>query len=394
MTASRFLFTVFPTTEMQALQWWLVDGGALKAKGCDVDPMLAAGLKRSSDEGGMSDSDQNEDGQAEEDGLTTIALMPSVHGVVRWHERIDDLTDQQQLAAARLAARQHSLDRENIHIAAVLDGSGQAVTAVAGRDVMASGLLKLNALGIDPDVIVPAGWLIAPPEDTLVEADFGFEKLLRGSQVIAPDEPDLRALVIGDSAVTVLSAEAVDGILASVAVDGAASLSLNLRRGDFAKKVRRAITDRQKRILGWLAAALVVITLLIPVIHLAKYHSAASAADAAGLAAAKPIVGEVDSAEEANRLLSEQLIQKNRGYVAFPVPASALFSALQQAPGVSIEKIGYRRDGTVSAGLSAVRAEDINTALIAVQKAGFVITATPRTDATGATKADITVRAP
>src|SRR5690606_31691579 len=158
----------------------------------------------------------------------------------------------------------HSLDKENIHIAAVLDGSGQAVTAVAGRDVMASGLLKLNALGIDPNVIVPAGWLIAPPEDTLVEADFGFEKLLRGSQVIAPDEPDLRALVIGDSAVTVLSAEAVDGILVNIGADDAGSratsLSLNLRSGDFAKKVRRAITDRQKRILGWLAAALVVIT--------------------------------------------------------------------------------------------------------------------------------------
>lgn len=398
MTASRFLFTVFPTTETQALQWWLVDGGALKAKGCDVDPMLAAGLKRASDEGGMSASDQYEDVQGDEGALTTIALMPSVHGVVRWHERIDDLTEQQLLAAARVSARQHSLDRENVHIAAVLDGSGQAVTVVAGRDIMASGLLKLKALGIDPDGIVPAGWLIAPPEDTLVEADFGFEKLLRGAQVIAPDEPDLRAVVVGDRVVSVLSAEAVDGVLASIGSDDAdsraASLSLNLRSGDFAKKVRRAITERQKRILGWLAAALVVITLLIPVIHLAKYHSAASAADEAALAAAKPVVGEVESAEEANRLLSEQLIQKNRGNIAFPVPASALFSAVQQAPGVSIEKISYRRDGTVSAGLSAVRAEDINIALIAMQKAGFVITATPRTDATGATKADITVRAP
>jgi general secretion pathway protein L len=102
----------------------------------------------------------------------------------------------------------------------------------------------------------------------------------------------------------------------------------------------------------------------------------------------------VKSVDEADRLLNERLIRENRGNIAFSVPASALFSAVQQTQGVSIERISYRKDGTVLAGLTAVRNEDMNPALIALQNAGFVITATPRTDATGSSKADITVRAP
>jgi general secretion pathway protein L len=92
--------------------------------------------------------------------------------------------------------------------------------------------------------------------------------------------------------------------------------------------------------------------------------------------------------------LDQKLVAENRGNVIFSVPASALFSAVQQVPGVSIGRLSYRQDGLVAAELSAVRNEDINPALITMQKAGFKITATPRTDATGTAKADITVRAP
>ena len=50
--------------------------------------------------------------------------------------------------------------------------------------------------------------------------------------------------------------------------------------------------------------------------------------------------------------------------------------------------------GHLTVTISAVSAEEINPALIAIQDAGFVITATSRTDATGKTLADITVKAP
>lgn len=375
MSASQLFITVFPSAEVQALQWWYFADGVLQAKGCDADPLLAAGLKLPS---------------VDDDPVFHMALMPSALAVVRWLDPLDDITEQQALAAARLAAQKNSLDLENLHIASVMDESGQVATASVGKDIMASGLLRLDTLGIDPDIIVPAGWLIAPQDDVVVEAHFGFETLLRTDQMIAPDEPSLRAHLVGDTKVTVLAEETVDQVL----VDAVGNSSLNLRSGPFVKKVESFMTVRQKRTLGWLTAALVVISLLVPLVQLIKYHLAASDAEAAALAAAQPVIGPVDSLEEADKLLNNRLIAENRGNIAFSVPASALFSALQQSQAVSIDRISYRRDGTVSTTLSAVRNEDINPVLIAIQKSGFVITATPRTDATGSAKADITVRAP
>ncbi len=375
MSASRSFVTVFPTAEIQALQWWLVADGALETKGCDADPLLAAGLKLPS---------------VEDEPVTHIALMPSALVLVRWHDPLDDMTEQQALAAARLAAQDNSLDVENLHIAAVVDEAGQAATASVGKDIMANGLLQLQALGIDPDVIVPAGWLIAPQDEAVAKADFGFEKLLRAEKMIAPDEPSLRAHLIGDNRVTVLPEASVDRAL----VDAAHNATLNLRSGAFAKKAQAQMNAQQKQLLGWLAVAAVVISLLIPVVQLVKYHWAAADANAAALAAAEPVIGAVESVDEADRRLDARLISENRGNIAFSVPASALFSAIQQTQGVSIERISYRKDGTVLAGLTAVRNEDMNPALIALQNAGFVITATPRTDATGSSKADVTVRAP
>lgn len=347
----------------------------LEAKGCDADPLLAAGLKLP---------------LVEDEPVTHVALMPSALSVVRWHEPLEDLTEQQAFAAARLAAQENSLDRDNLHIAAVLDDAGQAVTVSVGKDVMAGGLLLLKARGIDPDAIIPAGWLVAPQEDEFVAADFGFETVLRGKQLIAPDEPSLRAHFTGDSPVTILPEASVDRLLADAVENGA----LNLRSGAFAKKVETSMTARQKRTLVWLVAAAVIISLLIPAVQLLKYYVATSDAEAAAMAIAEPVIGPVDTVEAADQKLNDRLIRENRGNIAFSVPASALFSALQQNQTVSVDRISYRQDGTVSATLSAVRNEDINPVLITIQKFGFVITATPRQDATGSAKADITVRAP
>ncbi|QTD55332.1 hypothetical protein [Parasphingorhabdus cellanae] len=383
MSASQFFITVFPTAEVQALQWWFVVDGRLEAEGCDVDPLLASGLKLPS---------------VENQPIVHIALMPSALGIVRWHEPLDDLTEQQVLAAACLAAQENSLDVENLHIAGVLDKSGQAATVSVGKDVMASGLLHLKAIGIDPDAIIPLGWLVSPQENECVEADFGFEKVLRGEHIIAPDEPSLRAHLIGDSKVAVLSKASVEQALIDAGIEAGIDAgdhnALNLRSGAFAKKVARYMTAQQKRTLGWLAAAVVIVSLLVPVVQLLKYHWAASEAKAAALAIAEPVIGPVDTIEAADKRLADRLISENRGNIAFSVPASALFSALQQSPAVSIDRISYRKDGTVSATLSGVRNEEINPVLIAIQESGFVITANPRQDATGSAKADVTVRAP
>lgn len=371
----NILLTAFPAAEDESLYWWHVRDGAVEAWGCDRDPLAASQA-------------YGPDTVAED--VLTIALLPSPLTSILHHEAIADATDSQVLAAGKIAARARSLEGDKVHIVGTLAGGGEAVTAAVGRDILSAGLVHLQALGIDPDAIIPSGWLLAAVSDGAVSADFGFDRVLRSGNIIATDDPALREFLFAGLTVTPITGDAFDAMM----IAAPEKRDLNFRSGPFAKKTQRAMDAGQKRQLAWMLAVLVLVTLAIPLVQLAKYHSAANSADEAALANAASVVGEQPDPDSAERALDQRLIAENRGNIMFPVPASALYSALQQTPNVAVTRMAYGQNGIVSATLSAVRNEDINPVLIALQKAGYIITATPRTDATGSAQADITVRAP
>ena len=371
----NILLIAFPATADEALYWWHVADGAVQAWGCDPDPLTAS---------------QAYGPDAAKTDVSVIALVPSHLTSIMSHEVISGANERQMLAAATIAATAQSLESEKVHIVAAIDSAGGVVTASVGRDILSSGLVHLQALNIDPDTIIPSGWLLPVAGDGAVFADFGFDQVVRADNIIATDDPALREFLFADRVITPITGDAFDAML----VAASEKADLNFRSGPFAKKTQRAMDAKQKRRLGWMAAALVIISLAIPLVQLAQYHWAASAAEEAALARAAAVVGEQENPDSAERALDQRLIAENRGNIMFPVPASALYSALQQVPNVSITRMAYGENGIVSATLSAVRNEDINPALLAMQEAGFIITATPRTDATGSAQADITVRAP
>ena len=371
----NLLLIAFPAADDEALYWWRIADGAVQASGCDPDPWTA------SQTGGQ------EEAQAD---VSVVALVASHQTTIMAHEAISDVTESQAVAAATMAAKANSLDRENLHIVATIDSAGRVVTASVGRDILSAGLVRMQALNLDPDAILPSGWLLPVTSDGAVSADFGFHQVVRADNIIGTDDPALREFLFADQAVTPITGDAFDAMLVGVSEKS----GLNFRSGPFAKKTQRAMDAPQKRRLGWMVAALVILSLAIPLVQLAQYHWAASAADEAALASAASVVGEQQNPDSAEQALDQRLIAENRGNIMFPVPASALYSALQQVPNVSITRMAYGENGIISATLSAVRNEDINPALLAIQEAGFIITATPRTDATGSAQADITVRAP
>ncbi len=370
-----FLLTAFPATDDEALYWWRVADGVLQSRGCDPDPLAASQASR-------LDEEQVEVG--------VIAVVPSHLTTIMGHEAIADATESQAHTAAIMAARAHSLDSEQLHIISTIDQAGGVVTASLGRDILSAGLVRLQALNLDPDAILPSGWLLPVASNGVVSADFGFDQVIRAGNIIATDDPAIRELLFADQTITPIAGDAFDAML----VGASQKTDLNFRTGPFAKKTQRTMDATQKRVLGWMVAALVILSLAIPLIQLAQYHRAADAADEAALASADSVLGEVEDPDSAERALDERLIAENRGNIMFPVPASALYSALQQSPNVVITRMAYGENGIISATLSAIRNEDINPALLAMQEAGFIITATPRTDATGSAQADITVRAP
>ena len=376
------LFLVeFPTGEQQALHWWLVDGGEIIQRGCDADPIVAAAIPA------VSTDDQTVLPIAD---YMQIALVSSTHSTVRWHNLAGEITEKQALVAAMIDARSQSLNSDGLHIAAIAGEGGQIITGAIERGLMASGLAHLKSLNIDPDIIAPSGLLIPGDSEHAIQADLGFEMLLRAKQLIAPAEPALINHLTGQGEIHKLDNAVVETAL----VNAPSQRLVNLRSGLFAKKIRATVSTRQKRILVGMIAALLLITLAIPIVQWIKYAGAADAADEAALVAAKAELGQVANIEEAERQLDERLANESRGNRIYSVPSSALFSAVQAVPAVAVDRLGYRQDGTLSARLSASRNEEINPVLIALQQNGFTLTATPTTDATGMAKADITLRAP
>lgn len=375
------LLVEFPVTESRALAWWLVDGGAILSKGCDLNPLSGAGLLDAfiDDHSAQSLADYK-----------VIALMPSTHTVVRWHDIADGFTEKQGLAAATIESRKQCLDPDILHIAAANLSDGEVITASIAHEAVAAGLSRLQAMGIDPDFVIPAGLLFLPYKDQVIKVDLGFEQLLRGKRLVAPADTALIEHFLEGREIAILEADGLETAIAGCAPQN----TVNLRSGIFAKKTSVMLSQKQKRLLGGVIAALLLVSIAIPLVQWMKFSMATDTADSAALNAAETQFGKVENLKVAERELDKRLISERRGNSIFSVPASALFSAVQTTPGVAIDRLSYRQDGVVSARLSAVRNEEINPVLVTLQNDGFVITATPTTDATGTAKADITVRVP
>ncbi|VAV91457.1 hypothetical protein MNBD_ALPHA04-1090, partial [hydrothermal vent metagenome] len=271
--AKRAMFIVeFPVGSGSALHWWVVRDGAVVRKGRDSDPLTDAGIDLAA---------------SEAESFIIVALVPSIVTHVRWHKFEEALTDKQIMAAALVDAQAQSLQKEHLHVAAIGVADAAAATASIDQDKLSRGLAQLQSLGIDPDVVTPTGWLIPATQDSITQANFGFDKLLRTDQMIVPDEPSLREHIIRTQPVISLSQAELDDAVGQMDPDHL----LNLRSGPFAKKsARGALTPMQKKILVGMAAAVLLISLCIPLGQLVKYHLAAREADNAALLAARPIL--------------------------------------------------------------------------------------------------------
>lgn len=373
MTRGIFLVS-FPQEEGQALHWWHVEDRALIAHGCDQDPLAAAGIIAQDDK---------------DNPLQLTALVPSMQTLVRWHDRPEGVTEKQALAAVILEAKTQSLNPDDLLIGAAQDGGSFVTTALSIAE-LETGLASLQLRGIDPDDIIPAGFLLGALEDRTVIADLGFDRILRGPKLIAADEPLVRKHLLSVETVEQLSHVELEEVIASAELP----LGPNFRTGKFAKTTKRRLSSEQKKILTWLIAALLLTSIAIPLLQLYKYHSAAGAADEAAMAVATKTIGPAENLEVAEQKLDEKLRAENLGNNRFTVPAAALFSVMQQVPDVSVSRLSYGGNGLLSVELTAVRNEDINPVLIAIQDQGYDITATARQDASGMAKADVTVRLP
>lgn len=259
--------------------------------------------------------------------------------------------------------------------------------AVMARADMEQILRWAASVGVQPTIILPLAALLPTPRQGYVRASFGDDAVVRGPSWTAQgDEPWLKD-VIGDDPVRHLTPE--EGEQALIAA--LARPPVNLRSGIFAPRRGGGVDARRaRRLMLWAGLAL-VLTILMPLALIVKYHWNAAQMDKKTLELARPYAPDaVDAAQAAADI--DRLVAAQGGAYAFTGPLSGLVQAMQGVPGVSLSVLGLREDGLLHATLASAQAEDINRVLMAVQAAGYTITATSSTDPGGRVLAEITVK--
>lgn len=317
--------------------------------------------------------------------LVPPAALVTLHWIAH-----PELPVRQGRAASRLAALTAGLLPADQLFAATDENEDPArphVVAIASRVDMQHWLLWAQHHGLDPDIIVPAPLLLPEPDGGFARGAVTGDMILRGEDIALTADMALPELV-GDAAIVDVAPGTIEG-RAVAALD---KPPLDMRQGDFAKRVRRAV-DRQAlgRIALWTGLILLV-SLLIALVGIVRQNMEASRLDRDSLALAQQVLPNASDAAQAQVEMEGQLAARGAGGRAFTAPVAGLLAAMQDAPGVALTSLSRDPDGMVRATLAAAKADDINIVLLALQAAGFTITATPSQDPGGRTLADITVR--
>jgi general secretion pathway protein L len=300
-----------------------------------------------------------------------------------------ELEPKQAEGVARIRVAEHSLGE--VHIAARYVTDNIVVTAAIAPTVMEYGLSRLTLRGLNPDIVIPVGLVIAEPSEHILRAEFDGSSVLRGPQFAIPDEPVLRDLIIQNRTPQTIDQPEMRNLLVTASEHPA----LNLREGIFAKREPREWgTANQRKWAIRLGVALIVATILLGLVTWSKHKSATAAENERALVAAQKIDPSILDIEQAEAQLDRALAQKGTARGRFAPLTAGLWRAVKSAPNVSVRELRYGTDGLLSVVLAAPDANSINNALIGIQQDGYRVTATPRQDNSGATLVDLTMRMP
>jgi len=365
----------------------LADGTAARPAWLRVDDGV---IVDSGQDDGWVDAWERPQDDAADDRL--IALAPAADVPLRWHH-YPDAAPAQAAAAARLDALKDSLgDAAALHVVAGQPAeAGQAVpVAVTTHAAMTAWTDWLAAQGLSPDAILPAAAAVPPPEaETLWAAEVGGETIVRTADRAFLSDPELDPLMAGERTIAPLDAAQMrEALLLSLAAP-----PLDLLSGAWKPKRNWAVDPGLLRLAKRLLIALVVVSLMVPIVHAIRLMSDSSRADEATVEMAKKTGIAAPDAEAAEAEIDRRLAAAGGGPLAFSVPASALYDAMRDTPGVTLKSLAHRTDGTLTTTLAAPRVDDINAVLLALQAHGYRITAQPMAGTDGQQMANVTIRA-
>jgi general secretion pathway protein L len=369
MSARDGLIVALPEGAGLPPLWMRVVDGAIVQTGAGANWLAACGLAE------LPSADR------------VMLVTPVAATMLRWAAH-PDLPARQGRAVARMEALREAILPADQLFAAVdvnEDPATPHLVGVTARADLTHWLLWAQHHGLDPDVIVPASLLLPQPEEGFSRGLIAGETVLRGVDMALPGD---MASMVGDAPVRDVPADQVN----ARAVAALTAPPLDLRQGEFAKRVRREWDIAALRRIALWCGVILLVSLVISLTGIVKQYAAASDLDEQSLTLAKQVLPQATDAEQAQAEMDRLLAARGAGTHGFAPPVAALMTAMQNSPNVSLTALSRDASGLVGATLASARAEDINAVLLALQAAGYTITATSSQAPSGQVLAQITVR--
>jgi general secretion pathway protein L len=339
-------------------------------------------------DGGVAARGSGVEGLEADRGALVVAVVPGEEVALRWLDLPGGLSPAQAAGAARLAAAELSAQSvDELHVAAgreARDGGARCI-ALVPMETMRAWLGCVEAAGFDPERAIPETLLLPAPDHGFAIRDSGPLRLYRARDEAFAVEPELGQLILaGRPAVQVDD----DSGLVEVLED----LPLDLRQGPFARRRDWSVAPARARRLAVLVAALILVSLAVQIVAIARYSFAADAAEAETGRVAAAALPRSPGLPDPEAALTRRLAELRGGGAGFGATASALFDAVKATPNVELSALAFSPDGLLRATVQADSPAAVEALRQRVESSGFAAEAGPPRSGGGRRIADLTVR--
>ena len=325
------------------------------------------------------------------EAIQVAAVVPGDEVLLHWLEVPPGLAPAQAVAAARLMASEVSAQPvADLHLAVGREAEGESLRCVAlvSSIEMAGWIGRLQAVGLDPDIVIPEPLLLPVRDNIAVRYERGEKPLYRSPNDAFSIEPELAEIVLAD-----IPVEAIDDAAFEAGLGQALEQRpVDLRQGPFAKRTRFKIEWKLVRRLTLLVAAILLVTLAVQVATILRYTFAADALERELEQVASRALPGSGRIANAPAQLGERLTALRGSGIGYSALASALFAAVRGTANAQIIGIVFQPDGTLRATMQGDTAATISALAERLRADGFAVDAGPVRSDGGRQVAELTVR--
>ncbi|MEO7177222.1 MAG: type II secretion system protein GspL [Allosphingosinicella sp.] len=321
-------------------------------------------------EGMAAERGVGSDGALDHRSVAVVAVVPGEAVTLRWLDLPEGLSPAQAAGAARLTVAELCAQPvAELHVAVGRDqgeGVGRCVGLVP-LETMRAWLDGLEGAGFDAERIVPATLLVPAPAEGLATWDSGLLRLYRGASEAFAAEPDLGDILLAGRPAVPLDPDAFAAGLA----EALEQAPLDLRQGPFGRRRDWRVAPARARRLAALTAALLLISLAVQVVLIARYIYAADSADAETRRIAAAALPRSPGVTDPQAALTQRLSELRGGGAGFRATAGTVFEAVKATPNVELTELAFSPDGLLRATVQADSPAAIEALRQRVEASGF-----------------------